>query len=262
MKYTINVNQFAAINSGLNLDLIDLAIFDFIKSYTLSCNCVKMAFDGATYFAVTHKKIIDELPVLGIKTTRGILVHINKLIKAGVLVRMPKTQSPNVTMYRFGENYENLEFCNNPQTKIEEHKEPEQEHGTKQVEELASYEVVEDEAPRMREKSEPKKTLFRNSEVFNLVKFNGYDADYSELQKRFSAPEFNEIDLAYYFNAVADWSDQSDTKRTANGWIATIRTFIRRDIERGNVKKTIQSQQRKWEAGEKLMELIEKGIIK
>lgn len=31
MKYTILINQFAAVNSGLDLDLIDLCIFDFIK---------------------------------------------------------------------------------------------------------------------------------------------------------------------------------------------------------------------------------------
>jgi hypothetical protein len=85
--------------------------------------------------------------------------------------------------------------------------------------------------------SKTKKTLFRNSEVAKMVKegANG-ELDYSEFEEKFSSPEFANIDLVYYFHAVADWSDQKDMKRTKNGWLATVRNFIRGDAEKNKVK--------------------------
>ena len=86
------------------------------------------------------------------------------------------------------------------------------------------------------EKEKEKKTLFRNSSVYKLVKFdaNGY-GDYSEFESRFATPEFAPVDLVYYFHAVADWSDQKNMKRTANGWLATVRNFIRGDMEKNKL---------------------------
>ena len=44
MKYNISINQFAAVRNGFakDLDLIDLAIFDFIKDFANSSKCVKV----------------------------------------------------------------------------------------------------------------------------------------------------------------------------------------------------------------------------
>lgn len=36
MKYSININQKAAIDLGLKLDIVDLAIFDYIKDFSAS----------------------------------------------------------------------------------------------------------------------------------------------------------------------------------------------------------------------------------
>lgn len=78
-----------------------------------------------------------------------------------------------------------------------------------------------------------KKTLFRNSEIYKLVKFeNGVAVDYSEFEKRFAGAEFERVDLVYYFHSVSDWSDQKNMKRTKNGWLATVRNFIRGDVEK------------------------------
>ena len=92
-------------------------------------------------------------------------------------------------------------------------------------------------ASQTHEEPKTKKTLFRNSEVAKMVKecANG-ELDYSEFEEKFSSPEFANIDLVYYFHAVADWSDQKDMKRTKNGWLATVRNFIRGDAEKNKVK--------------------------
>lgn len=78
-----------------------------------------------------------------------------------------------------------------------------------------------------------KKTLFRNSAVYKMVKFeNGVGVDYSEFESKFATPEFEKVDLVYYFHSVSDWSDQKNMKRTKNGWLATVRSFIHGDVEK------------------------------
>ena len=89
-----------------------------------------------------------------------------------------------------------------------------------------------DEGTKVEEPKE-KKTLFRNSDVYKMVKFeNGVGVDYSEFESKFATPEFEKADLVYYFHSVSDWSDQKNMKRTKNGWLATVRNFIRGDVER------------------------------
>ena len=65
-----------------------------------------------------------------------------------------------------------------------------------------------------------------------MVKFeNGVGVDYSEFESKFATPEFEKVDLIYYFHTVADWSEtKQGVKRTRTGWIATVRNFIRGDI--------------------------------
>ena len=83
------------------------------------------------------------------------------------------------------------------------------------------------------EEPKEKKTLFRNSAVYKMVKFeNGVGVDYSEFESKFATPEFEKVDFVYYFHAVSDWSDQKNMKRTKNGWLATVRNFIRGDVEK------------------------------
>ena len=46
-----------------------------------------------------------------------------------------------------------------------------------------------------------------------MVKFeNGVGVDYSEFESKFATPEFEKVDLVYYFHSVSDWSDQKNMK--------------------------------------------------
>lgn len=108
------------------------------------------------------------------------------------------------------------------------------------------------EQEKEEEKEKAKKTLFRNSEVYKLVKFeNGVAVDYSEFEKLYDTPEFMPVDLVYYFHSVSDWSDQKNMKRTKNGWIATVRNFIRGDVEKKklHLKLEHKSPQQKINVG-------------
>ena len=67
-----------------------------------------------------------------------------------------------------------------------------------------------------------KKTLFSENPVLENV---------DEVLSRFNSVEYERIDVLYYYHAVKDWSESSNTKRTENGWISTMRTFMRNDKE-------------------------------
>lgn len=89
-----------------------------------------------------------------------------------------------------------------------------------------------------------KVTLFRNSDVYKMVKFdNENNGDYIEFENQFKGPNFDSIDLVYYFHSVCDWSDKKNSKRTKAGWLATVRSFIRVDIDKNKLKLKVEFQQ-------------------
>lgn len=73
--------------------------------------------------------------------------------------------------------------------------------------------------PKQRGTTEPL-CLFVNS------KYNRYE----DFAACFTKPEFANIDIAYYYNAVADWSAQKGKRM--KDWIATARNFMRSDMEK------------------------------
>lgn len=91
--------------------------------------------------------------------------------------------------------------------------------------------------------NKPKKdrlTLFSNSDVAKLVTFTPSGvADVSALARVLPDLAAQGCDLAYYFCAVRDWSDSSNTRRTARGWLATLRNFYRGDLDKGRARKII-----------------------
>lgn len=249
MKYTILINQYAAVNSGLDLDLIDLAIFDFIKDFANCINCVKMHTPEGIYFWISHKLILDAMPLLNIKTNQGLIKRIDNLIRAEILQKHPNCELYNKTLYCFGGNYELLTFTDKATTILTEVYTPKQKFIPPLNESLGynnnnidntnndnkdnpANDVVGDLFPNEQlevQNDKKKTTIFRNSGVFKLVK----DGDYAEFEKLFATPEFAPVDLVYYFHSVADWSDTKiGVKRTFNGWVATVRNFIRGDVEK------------------------------
>lgn len=82
---------------------------------------------------------------------------------------------------------------------------------------------------RPRRTSEQAACLFENSRF----------ADYNAFAAEFTAPEFADVDILYYYHAVADWSAQHGRKM--KDWIATARNFIRGDIEKGKLHRKTES---------------------
>ena len=65
--------------------------------------------------------------------------------------------------------------------------------------------------------------------LFADSRFNAYEM----FEKEFDAPEFANVDLVYYFHAVADWSSRNGKKQ--KDWIATARNFMRNDKRDGKL---------------------------
>lgn len=95
------------------------------------------------------------------------------------------------------------------------------------------------------DKNPNKKSLFRNS-VFN---------DFKLFEKQFEQPEFKQVDLSYYFHSVKDWSDSANKMRTARGWIATARSFMRGDTGK-NTLKMKHSQEQDLEKHKQMMNYL------
>lgn len=94
MIYNIEINQFAVIESGLDLDLTDIAILDFIRKFVGSSKAVRVDMKDGTYTWISHKLIMEEMPIIGIATERGIRKRLQKLQDAGLIVRSEEMSKP------------------------------------------------------------------------------------------------------------------------------------------------------------------------
>lgn len=266
MKYNISINQYAAVTNGLNLDIVDLAIFDFIKDFANSPKCVKMQTSNGTFFWLSHKLIISELPLLGISTRQGVIKRINKLIDADLIVRADNCVEDGKSWYAFGANYHKMIFGENEGegvTKVTpcerslsgDCKQPftppvnnrlqnniyNKDNNNKFYNIVAETDFsatseenenssLNQESGKLRGTTEPRKCLFENS---RFCKFEDFE-------KCFAAPEFEKIDMVYYFNALADWS--ASKGRMQKNWIAQARNFIRGDERKGQLRLKPQYQ--------------------
>lgn len=75
----------------------------------------------------------------------------------------------------------------------------------------------------------PRRTAEQAACLFENSRF----ADYNLFAAQFTSPEFANVDIVYYFHAVADWSAQKGKKM--KDWIATARNFIRGDMEKNKL---------------------------
>ena len=110
MKYNININQKALTDLSNTLDFNDGAIFDFIKDFSNSPKCYKMRTPEGEYFWISHKLIIDNLPMLGISSPKGVSKRVDKLVDCGLLIKHPNSQELGRSYYMFGVNYDRVIF--------------------------------------------------------------------------------------------------------------------------------------------------------
>ena len=90
-----------------------------------------------------------------------------------------------------------------------------------------------EEGEKIRGTSEKNKCPFEKSRFF----------DFELFRECFNTPEFEKVDLVYYYNVVKDWS--ASKGRMQKDWIAQTRNIIRADYRRGQIKYTSDSGEEK-----------------
>lgn len=251
--------------SYLILDLVRSKVLCLNQTESILASCLfgllaqnPIQYAGKSYYIADYKNVSVYCPILPNKvdTLRRLYKNLEKV----GLIQLIKIDNhiyftPSQMLRDWGTVYKSDVSEKNPQTGI---KSVETENNTMKAEKnpveaeknppynniinnINNYNNIDASqknfASHAPEEPKTKKTLFRNSEVYKMVKegANG-ELDYSEFEEKFSSPEFANIDLVYYFHAVSDWSDQKDMKRTKNGWLATVRNFIRGDASKNKVK--------------------------
>ncbi len=102
-KYNVNINQYAVVEHGLDLDIIDMFIFDFMAGmFQLPQRVSITADDGTEYVCISNEFILQQLPMLKVNK-RNLTRRINKLVRAELLIRHVKHN--NKTYYCTGKKF-------------------------------------------------------------------------------------------------------------------------------------------------------------
>lgn len=120
-KITITINQAQAVQMGLNVDLVDLALLDYCQNYLLSTKAKRVFVADHLYVQVNPSDIINDMPLLRLATTKSINNHIDSLVDAELLERCPDNQKLRGTFIGAGRRYDEyigIEAVSAPSTTV------------------------------------------------------------------------------------------------------------------------------------------------
>ncbi len=104
----IGYSQEKAVEFGL--DLKDLVILRFIYTFIVSKSIFKKKIDGRDFYWIKTSYIIEQLPLLNIKSKDMIMRRVKKLVENKLLDYRLMKEGGTYTLYAIGSEYENLFF--------------------------------------------------------------------------------------------------------------------------------------------------------
>lgn len=267
MKFYININQKFSVEHGLNTS--EAIVFAWL--YELPSWAKSVLIENKTYYFASENKAAEEMPLISdkkdtfyrlykslakkglieiLKIGKATYIAITDLGKGWYLSESSQKNGNSEHLNNYPNSENNSDFAgnseesrkilqnnsetaptnniyknNNTNNNIYRSREKEFSRNSQQKGEVVEAEIIEPKEP----KGEGAKRLFRS--FFPEIDKGTYD----ELNALFNAEEYADINLVYYYNAVADWSDSANKKRTKRGWIATIRNFIKSDKEKNKL---------------------------
>ena len=83
MKYSININQAGIADAGFadKTDIVDWAIIDYIFGW----QCHPKATRIGSMAWINYQHLIEEMPILGLKTKQAVQKRISKLLTLGLI---------------------------------------------------------------------------------------------------------------------------------------------------------------------------------
>jgi hypothetical protein len=108
MKYNLNINQFAIIEQGLDVDLYDAAILNFVCDWLGNSSATIVNHQGLPFTWISHKLIIKQIPMLRTRTKNGmkpmskdtVYRRMKRLCEIGLLQSHPESKVLGMSLYR------------------------------------------------------------------------------------------------------------------------------------------------------------------
>lgn len=224
--------QFAVINDLSLTQVATLAAFMTLPTWAKT-----VAIDGHVWYMYSDEKMAEDFPLL-FGVAKRCYKNINDLADMGFvqLTKLGRSKYVRFTERCRDWGKEKDQICTNSPKSDEIKSENGQMESPKTDDNyniiinnqpimtntadggLFPGESIVEQEPKQRGTTEPL-CLFINS------KYNRYE----DFAACFAKPDFANIDIAYYYHAVADWSAQKGKKM--KDWIATARNFMRSDME-------------------------------
>lgn len=233
MTYTISIDQQFAEMHGLTLTQVaTLAAFITLPTWTKN-----IAIDGHVWYKYSENKMAEDFPLL-FRIPKRCYKNINELADLGFvqLTKLGRDKYVRFTERCRDWGKEKEQICTiSPKTD-----EIKTENGQNESPKTDANYNINNTNPIISNNADgglfPAEPVIVQEQkqsgtteplcLFVNSKFNRYE----DFAACFTKPEFTNIDIAYYYNAVADWSAQKGKKM--KDWIATARNFMRGDMEK------------------------------
>ena len=262
MEYSLLIDQNFACRKDLTLT--EAACMAVVFTFPRWCN--SYCIDGVTYYWYSEKKVSEDFPLV-FGCAKRVQKNLKALADKGYFILSKLGNKKVIAFTDKCRLYGKLEPENGPDLDRKRSEETENgpkvdrkrsESGPKTVRALYKYTISnndynnnksnnakngffafvgdipqKEEGEKIRGTSEKNKCLFEKSRFF----------DFELFRECFNTPEFEKVDLVYYYNVVKDWS--ASKGRMQKDWIAQTRNIIRADYRRGQIKYTSDSGEEK-----------------
>lgn len=262
MEYSLLIDQNFACRKDLTLT--EAACMAVVFTFPRWCN--SYCIDGVTYYWYSEKKVSEDFPLV-FGCAKRVQKNLKALADKGYFILSKLGNKKVIAFTDKCRLYGKLEPENGQDLDRKRYEETENglkvdrkrsESGPKTVRALYKYTISnndynnnksnnakngffafvgdipqKEEGEKIRGTSEKNKCLFEKSRFF----------DFELFRECFNTPEFEKVDLVYYYNVVKDWS--ASKGRMQKDWIAQTRNIIRADYRRGQIKYTSDSGEEK-----------------
>lgn len=254
MKYVYFLNNKALMDLNIKVDYLDIIIFEFMHSFSKYEKCDRIEYEGNVYFWISHNQIIGNI-ISDIDSKQGIIKRINNLVKANLIKKHPNCRQLRRSYYTFTPLALQYFHLSTVKPKEEDQNDSipdghrslsatDRDHYPERIKDY-NDEDYNDEVIMNKKTKQTK--LFPDQEDkelrFEVSPANNLEFIKKELKDAVDAG----VNVEYYFQAVSDWADtvpsrSSKGRRTVRGWVATVRTFIRRAKTDGKLEMIINPE--------------------
>ncbi len=248
MEYSLLIDQNFACRKDLTLT--EAACMAVVFTFPRWCN--SYCIDGVTYYWYSEKKVSEDFPLvfgcakrvqknLKALADKGYFI-LSKLGNKKVIAFTDKCRLYGKLEPENGQDLDRKRYESEPKTVCALYKytisNNDYNNNKSNNAKNGFFAFVGDipqkgEGEKIRGTSEKNKCLFEKSRFF----------DFELFRECFNTPEFEKVDLVYYYNVVKDWS--ASKGRMQKDWIAQTRNIIRADYRRGQIKYTSDSGEEK-----------------